>query len=142
MTLRDRIRRWRYVYGWRWRHWWLDTHAGRVTQLTAGMCVVIAIAAGVVHHVVAAALHPEQPHQAVLWWVVWLVVTLVVSLYLALTASKPAAQKSDQQITTPTTKDGQSAVRHYGTVWIDSPAMLAWKVTGRDPIKTKSGGKK
>ena len=140
-SLHARLARLRYVYGWRLRHWWYDTRAGRIAKLSAAACMLIALTAMIAQHAVQAVLHPEAPRQAIIWMVVWLIVTLVVSLYLALTASKPAAQKPDTQVTTPTTKDGQSAVRHYGTVWIDSPAMLAWKITGRDPIKTKSGKK-
>lgn len=143
MKLSACIRRWRYVYGWRLRYWWLDTHSGRHARWTAAVVALLGLGFTTLRAGVAVVV-PEaipQPQTAIIWWIVWVVVSLVVGLAIALSASKPAAQKSDPQITKPVTQDGKSAIRYYGTNWVNEPAMLAWKVTGRDPIKTK-GGKK
>jgi hypothetical protein len=50
-------------------------------------------------------------------------------------------QPAPGQENTPEVEDGQAVIEVYGTVWIDSPFILAWKMVGRDKIKSK-GGKK
>lgn len=132
------IRRWRYVYGWRLRHWWLDTPQGKHAQLTLGVLVLLAMAVGFARAGIAVATDSAQPKQAFIVALVILVVALVVGLALAMSASK-AAKPPDQEVKAPTTQDGRSAVRYYGTNWIEDPAQLAWRVVGRDGIKAKGG---
>lgn len=142
MGLSARIRRWRYVYTWRVRYWWLDTRAGRHARWTCVVLVALGLVVSSVRAGLAVAVPGAvpQPQAAIIWWVVWAVVSLVVGLAIALSASKPA-KPAEAEAKAPTTQDGRSAVRYYGTNWIEDPAMLAWKVVGRDPIKTKSGKK-
>lgn len=141
MGLIARIHRWRYVYVWRIRYWWLDTPAG----LHARFMIVGLAGLGVVGEVVAfavAAARPtpqEHPREAVVWFVVWLVVALVAAVATYMLAGKHAPQS--QTTSTPTTTDGQSVKRHYGTCWVDDSFLLAWKVVGRAAIKS-GGGKK
>lgn len=142
MGLIARYRRLRYVWGWRLKYWWLDTHAGRVAQLTcAGMTFVALIGVGV-HIAILSARPPDpaKPHQAFVWVIFWVIMALTAAVMLLIGTPK-APKPQEQDAKAPTTQDGKSAVRYYGTNWIDQPAMLAWKVTGKDPIKTK-GGKK
>lgn len=141
MGLIARYRRLRYVWGWRLRYWWLDTQQGRHAQRTLAVLVLIgfvvqSVRAGLAVARPASITHPQQ---AILWWVVYLIVAAVVAVAAYLMMPGTKAPDPDQQAKAPTTQDGRSAVRHYGTVWIDDPAMLAWKVVGRDPIKAKGG---
>ncbi|MDR3444694.1 hypothetical protein [Dyella sp.] len=142
MGLMARVKRWRYVYGWRLRYWWIDTPAG----LHARFMLIGFAALGVIGQVVSAAIAAarpvpkDHPHQAIIWFVVWLVIALLAAVASYMLAGKqkaPAAQSAD----TPTTEDGQSVKRHYGTCWVDDSFLLAWKIVGRDPIKS-DGGKK
>lgn len=127
-----------YVWWWRAKHWWLDTRQGKHAQLTLGTLVLLAIAVGFARAGIAVATHPGQPKQSFIVALVILVVALVVGLALSMSSSK-AAKPPDQEIKAPTTEDGRSAVRYYGTNWIEDPAQLAWRVVGRDPIKSKGG---
>lgn len=140
-VIRKRCNRMCYVYGWRLRHWWLDTRAGRVAQLSfAGIGFLGLVGAVVRFAIEAATRQPGQPHEAIIGLIIWIIVAILAAVALSMSASKPA-KPPDDQTNAPTTQDGRSAVRYYGTNWVDDPAMLAWKVVGRDPIKTK-GGKK
>lgn len=142
MELIARIKRWRYVYGWRLRYWWADTPAGLHARFMLIGFVALAVIAQVVSATIAASrpAPKEHPREAFIWFVVWLVVALlaaVASYMLAGRQTAPTTQTSD----TPTTDDGQSVKRHYGTCWVDDSFLLAWKLVGRDPIKS-NGGKK
>ncbi|WP_419669178.1 hypothetical protein ACN28O_03115 [Xylella fastidiosa subsp. multiplex] len=55
-------------------------------------------------------------------------------------APKPEPVKP-QQAQVPTVQDGQAVKHHFGTVWVGDEFILAWKMQGTIPIKTK-GGKK
>ena len=131
-----------YVWYWRVRHWWYDKPGGRVARIAGALLLAVVLtAATIVAGIEAFRPQPAgQPHQAIVWMVVWLIVALVVGLALALTMKQPKPQTPDNT-QTPTTEDGQSAKHFFGTCWGDDSFLLAWKVTGREPIKTK-GGKK
>lgn len=135
------LRRRCYVWSWRARYWWLDTPSGAhahvlVFALAALVVMVQFIYAGI------AALAPRPanaPQESIIWWVVYLIVALVAAGVAY--AMRPKTENANPtQATGPTTEDGQSVVRYWGTHWIDDEFLLAWKIVGRDPIKA-SGGK-
>lgn len=137
------LRRRAYVWSWRARYWWLDTREGLVTNLV--VCVLLALAAVVflVKLIVTAILvpvPPDAPASAIAPWVVQLIIAVVLAAisYALTPKTKPPAPGEDAR---PTVEDGLSVIEVYGTVWIDSPFILAWKMVGRDKIKSK-GGKK
>lgn len=130
----------RYVYGWRLRHWWYDTRQGAQARIV-GLCLLaFAFIAEMIQQAVAAlAPDPQQPHQAVIGVIIVLIVALLVGVALALSMHQNAKPPGDAQVTGPTTQDGKSAPRLYGTCNITNPAELAWKVVGRVGIKQKGG---
>lgn len=142
MELKSTIRRWRYVYGWRLRHWWLDTPSGRHAQWMAAIIALL----GLVAWTVVFTWHWMQPapagapHEAYIVALIALIVAIVAAVVAYANAPKPkdaAPAKKDA----PQTDDGQSAVFAFGTVWVPDSFLLAWKIVGREPIKS-SGGKK
>ncbi|UYK72512.1 hypothetical protein [Xanthomonas sacchari] len=137
---RHGLRRLLYVYSWRMRYWWLDTRAGDLTR--RGSCLVAALVAFVlvVDHLRAPPPPAGSPQQAFVWWVqlIIMVVALLVSSMLSKTdQTKPEVQKAD----IPTTEEGTSFRRIYGTRRVTDPVVLAWQSNGTRPIKAK-GGKK
>lgn len=142
MGLMARIDRWRYVYGWRLRYWWLDTPSGNQAQIatccTAALVVIIELIRMSVAAVMPRPAH--QPQQAIYWWVVQLIILVVSALISYATRPKQqAAAKSD--VKSPNTNDGQMVKHHFGECWEDDSFILAWKVVGTEKIKSK-GGKK
>lgn len=142
MGLIARIRRWRYVYGWRLRYWWLDTPSGLHTRLgLAVVCSLLVIGNAIALAVKVATPPPkDQPQHAVVWFVVWAVIILVSAIIGFLLAAGGAKQQpTAPQGDTPTTDDGQSVRDYFGTCWVDDSFLLAWKLMGRSPIKSKGG---
>jgi hypothetical protein len=142
MGLILRARRACGIWHWRLRYWWLDTPAGRHAQLWAFALSVLATLLQLVRIAVAAVVPPSPgtPRQAVYWWVVQLII-LVVSAAISY-AMRPKTEKPKPAAgEAPTVEDGQAVKHHFGTVWIEDEFILAWKVTGTVPIKSK-GGKK
>lgn len=138
--LRGRVRRARHIWSWRWRYWWLDTKAGAQAQVV--LCCVSALVVVVQFIYMGIAMaspRPAEPQHAIIWWVVYLIVMLVAAAVSYAMRPKPESAKPTQA-QGPTTEDGQSVVRYWGTHWIDDEFLLAWKIVGRDPIKA-SGGK-
>jgi len=140
MGLIATVKRWRYVYGWRLRYWWLDTASGLHARLALS---VIAGIAGVIWAVVlivtpSAPSRANQPHHAIIWFVVWLIVALLVAVAAYMMMGHPKAPNA-QQSDMPTTDDGQSVKHLFGTGWVDDSFLLAWKLVGRSPIKSKGG---
>lgn len=135
------------VWGWRFRHWWYDKRSAAYARI-GGLVVALLIALGLMTRgAVLLTLTPPNavaasaaPHEAIAPIVWALIVALVAAVAMVLLAPKPP-KPPDQKTQAPTTEDGQAAVRYYGTNWCDPIAMLAWKVVGKDAIKTK-GGKK
>lgn len=142
MGLSKRLRRARYVYGWRLRHWWLDTPSGRMAQIMALCLAVLACIMELIRMGIAAMApaDPNKPAQAIYWWVAQLVILAVSAVISA--AMRPKQQKpAVADAPAPSTNDGQYVKHHFGTCWVDDSFVLAWKVVGTSKIKTK-GGKK
>lgn len=138
----QRLARWRYVYGWRLRYWYLDTAAGARAQAWLFAASVLVLLVQLVRLAVAAVLpviRPE-PQQAVVWWVVQLIV-MVVSALVSYATRPKTTEPAKQTAKSPSTEDGQFAKHYLGTCWVDDSFILAWKPMGTEKIKSK-GGKK
>lgn len=142
MGMTMRLQRFRYVYGWRIRYWWMDTQSGARAQLAVrhlAAAAVIIDALGLGSSVVAQrSVH--APQQSFFWFIILLVIMIgaAIASYAARPKSQaPSASPGDA----PSTEDGQMVVHHFGECWIDDSFILAWKVVGTDKIKSK-GGKK
>lgn len=130
------------LYHLRLRYWYLDTESGRRAQLW-GFAVALLVLLVQVVRVVVAALYPParpQPAEAVVWWVVQLIIA-VVSALISYALRPKVEPPKPAEVNTPTTEDGRAIPEVHGTCWIEDEFLLAWKIVGRDPIKT-SGGKK
>lgn len=141
MGLIKTLKRWRHVYGWRLRYWWLDTPNGRHARVLLLVLGFFGSIAEVVVWVVRA-MQPVpamQPHQAINWFIA-IVFGIGVAYLWDLTKGKADKGEADNN-QAPTTDDGQSAKHHFGTCWVDDSFLLAWKIVSRDPIKS-DGGKK
>jgi hypothetical protein len=135
---RTGLRRFRYVYGWRLRHWWFDTRSGALARRAAGVCFALGGLWLGLRALLQPAAHGQQ--QAFLWWVqlIIMAVSMLASYMLSRTSTtKPEVQSYDM----PTVEQGTALKRIYGTYRIKSPVILAWKSAGTTPIKS-SGGKK
>lgn len=140
MGMMDRPMGKAHTWYWRARFWWYDTESGAYAK--AGILVVAAIA-GVLDivklSVTAYRVHTEQqPQQAVIWWVVYLIVALVAAA-LAYALMPKVEQQKPAEPKGPTTEDGQPGILYWGTHRAKDTFLLAWKITGRDPIKGKGG---
>ena len=130
-----------YVWGWRLRHWWLDTREGRVAQVSCAILALLAMVGGVVVAAIRAATTPAgAPHQAIIGIIIVLIVALIAGILIAANQPKPK-EPPPVKADAPTQQDGQSVKHHFGTCRVKDWAILAWKVTGKDPIQT-DGGKK
>lgn len=145
MGLIGRIRHRADVWGWRLRYWYMDTDSGARAQVGGFVVACMVLVLQMVRMAVAAVLpqlQPEAPVRSVYWWVVQLIVLIVaaaISYALRPKMEQPQEQKHDP----PTVEDGTPAKDYFGTCWIDHDDnfLLAWKMVGRDPIRTKSGKK-
>lgn len=143
MGLMARLRRRCAIWQWQARYWWLDTRAGLITNITVCVLLALIAVAAMVRMVVLALLSPaapDAPAAAVAPWLVYLLVA-VVAAAVAYAMAPKAEQPAPGQENTPTVEDGQAVLEVYGTCWIDQEFLLAWKVLGRDQIRSK-GGKK
>jgi hypothetical protein len=141
LTLLAYLRQRRHVWTWRLRYWWLDTPSGAQAHVLA-FCISLLVVIIQIIYAVVAALTPQPanaPRQAIVWWVAYLIVALVAAGVAYALRPKPESAKATEA-QGPTTEDGQSVVRYWGTHWIDDEFLLAWKIVGRKPIKA-SGGK-
>jgi len=133
------MRRARHVWSWRLRYWWLDTPSGAQAHVVVLCISMLIVVAQFIHLGIAAlAPRPAEPQHAVIWWVVYLIVMLVAAAVSYAMRPKPENAKPVEG-QGQTTEDGQSVKRYWGTHWIDDEFLLAWKITGRDPIKAKGG---
>lgn len=131
------------VWSWQARYWWLDTRAGLISNIVVCLLLGLLAIAALVRAVVLAMLSPPSPDApalAVAPGIIYLLVA-VVAAAVAYAMAPKAEQPQAAQENTPTVEDGQSVPEVYGTVWIDQEFLLAWKIVGRDKIKSK-GGKK
>lgn len=143
MGLIGRLRHRCSVWSWQARYWWLDTQAGLVANITVCVLLALIAVAAVVRMVVLALIAPpaaDAPASAVAPWIIYLLVA-VVAAAVAYAMAPKAEQPAPGQENTPTVEDGQAVPEVYGTCWIDQEFLLAWKVVGRDQIRSK-GGKK
>lgn len=141
MGLRRRLDRWWYVWSWRARYWWLDTRQGAMARVAAWSAGVLVVIVELIRNFVAALAPPapHQPREAIVWMVVWLIVALIAAAAVALTMGGKNQPQPARDESTPSTQDGQSVRHHFGTCRVDDSFMLAWKIVGRIPIKTKGG---
>lgn len=141
MGMTSRLRRWHYVWTWRLRYWWLDTRGGRIAQWVGCGAALLVCLAQVARMWMSATMRPPgEPVQAVAWWVVQLVILIISAAISYAMRPKPQAPEP-AKVEAPTVEDGQSVKHHFGTVWVEDEFILAWKLMGTIPIKTK-GGKK
>jgi len=139
------IVRLRYVYDdrmWRLRYWWLDTRQGEIAHVGLFVFSLLVLIGQMVRLAVAALVPPppDEPVKAVYWWVVQLVI-LVVSAAITYALRPKTEPPKPMEGDAPVSEDGTAVTDYFGTCWIDDPFVLAWKMTGTDPIRTK-GGKK
>lgn len=142
-ALLQRLRHRLYVWSWRARYWWLDTPAGAaahtiVCAMGALVVVVQIIYAGIAALTPRPSPDARTPQEAIIWWVVYLIVALVAAA-VSIAMRPKVENKPADQVAGQTTEDGQSVRRYWGTHWITDEFLLAWKITGRDPIKASSG---
>lgn len=142
MGLIASLRRLHYVWSWRIRFWWLDTRQGEWAHwalLALGLLIVLM---QLVRVFVAATVSPSpgEPARAVYWWVVQIIIAIVAAAISYAMRPKPQSA-APTQADVPTTEDGLAAKHYFGECWVEDEFQLAYKVVGRDPIKTK-GGKK
>lgn len=142
MGLIASIRRLHYVWSWRARYWWLDTRAGEIAQIVVLSMLCLLCILQLIKMVVASALPPPpgEPVKSVYWWVIQLIILIVAAVISYAMRPKPQPPKP-QEANAPTVEDGLSVKHHFGTVWVNDEFLLAWKLMGTVPIKTK-GGKK
>lgn len=142
MGLIAHLRRLHYVWSWRWRYWWLDTPSGAQAHRWALGLSLFVLAIQVIRLCIAAALPmpPDAPAKSIYWWVVQLIIAIVAAAVSYAMRPKVEPPKP-QDANVPTVEDGQAVKHHFGTVWISDEFILAWKMMGTIPIKTK-GGKK
>lgn len=143
LNLIRRITKKANVYRWRIRYWWMDTREGELMKRCA--CAVLALA-GVVQIVrmsiaaLASKPPPENPVWAMPSWIIQIIIA-IAALAISYMMRPKTEKPKPQQGKAPTIEDGQSIKHHFGTVWVDDEYLLAWKVTGTTPVKTKSGKK-
>ncbi|MGH8075620.1 MAG: hypothetical protein ACREO4_16340 [Lysobacter sp.] len=142
MGLIDRARAVRYMYTWRVRYWWMDTTGGRRAHIVA-LCIGVLLVIIQMARLAVAALVPPPPGapmKAIYWWVIQLII-LVVAAAVAYALKPDPPKAAERKVESPTVEDGTPIKDHGGTVWIehDDNRLLAWKVVGRDAIKSDSG---
>lgn len=142
MGLTGLAKRWWYVVSWRSRYWWLDTRGGEYAHWALLCIAVLIVIVQLIKMVVAAALPPppDEPVKAIYWWVVQLIIAIVAAAVAYVMRPKPQAP-APQKGEAPTVEDGLAVKDYFGTCWVEDEFLLAWKMMGTIPIKTK-GGKK
>ncbi|HHA2431552.1 TPA: hypothetical protein ACOENN_000524 [Stenotrophomonas maltophilia] len=142
MGLITSIRRLHYVWSWRVRYWWLDTRQGEQAHWVACGLAAVACLVQLLRIVVAATVPPapSEPVKAIYWWVIQIIIAIIAAAISY--AMRPRPQPPQPQAAdAPTVEDGLSAKHYFGTCWVNDEFLLAWKLMGTEPIKTK-GGKK
>lgn len=138
MTERNALQRLAYVYGWRVRHLWLDTNAGR--WLCLGLAAVLLVATGVVLGWGITRPPAPQPERLLgfVWWVhvIWMVVTTLIMMALAPKPKKPEAGTPE----VPTVEDGKGIRMVFGEVWVSDLTVIGHKPMGTKNIRGKKSG--
>lgn len=149
MGLRTLLYRQWYIWSWRVRHWLLDTRQGAIAQILVFVLSIIVWLLAAVRIIVTVAMNPPvatgqlDPVKAafviddIIIYLIVILVAVAVSIAMRPKTSSPAPTEGDM----PTVEDGQPVRDCFGDVWIDDSFLLAWKVVGKTPIRTK-GGKK
>lgn len=142
MGLIRRGRRIFYIWSWRLRFWWLDTRGGMQARVALFCLACLVVVVQLVRMIVMAAMPAPagEPVKAVYWWVVQLIIAIVAAAVSYAMRPKPQ-QPVPQQAKAPTVEDGLAVKDYFGTCWVEDEFLLAWKMMGTEPIKTK-GGKK
>ena len=141
MGLIASVRRLHYVWGWRTRYWWLDTRSGERAHLAIFALALLVVLLQLLRMFAAAVVpSPDEPAKAIYWWVVQLIIAIVAAAISYAMRPKPQPPQP-QAAEAPTVEDGLSAKHYFGTCWVNDEFLLAWKMMGTEPIKTK-GGKK
>ncbi len=132
MTQRTALQRLAYVYGWRLRHLWMDTNAGR--WLCLGLAGVLLVATGVM---LTNALQDGPAGLAAIWpqIIIMIVSTLIM---MALAPNPTDAQKGTAE--SPQVEDGAGIRMVFGEVWIDDPTIVGHKPMGTKNIRGKKSG--
>lgn len=141
----ERIRKLAYVWSWRARYWFLDTEAGQKTRigtLVVSLLVCIADALWILH--LATLPRPAgAPVTAVFVIddIIYYVIILIIAALIAYAMRPKPENAKPQESKSPTTVDGTPVKDYFGTCWIDhdDTHLLAWRMTGRDPIRSKGG---
>lgn len=140
----SRQQRLRYAWGWRLRYWWMDTEDGKKAHLWV-FSIALLVTLGQVARLSALAVMeitapPGEPVMAIADWIVYLII-LVISAAVSYALRPKPENAKPQDYESPTTTDGTPVIDYFGTCWVDheDQFLLAWKITGRDPIKSKGG---
>lgn len=137
----ERVRKRFNVWYWRLRYWWMDTEGGTRAHVGLLCASVLVTVMQLIKVSIAALLPPPpgEPAKSIYWWVVQLIIAIVSAIISYALRPKPKSQPP-AQLDTPTVDDGQSTLEIHGDCWIDEEFILAQKVVGKVPIKSK--GKK
>lgn len=142
MGLIAHLKRRKHVWYWRARYWWMDTRSGEQTHIAVFCLLVLVVIIQFIRMAVAALLPPPpgEPVKAVYWWVIQLIIAVVAAVVAYAMRPKFETQKA-KEVESPTVEDGTAAKDYFGTCVIkhDDNFLMAWKVMGRDPIRSKGG---
>lgn len=136
------VRRRCYVWSWRLRYWYLDTPGGQKARIgTVIVSLLVCVVDALWMLILATAPRPPSaPAHAIADWIIYLIILIISAAISYAMRPKPENAKP-QNVESPTTQDGASAKDYFGTCWIDHEDrfLLAWKMVGRDPIRSKGG---
>ena len=142
MGLTERARYRLDDWSWRLRYWWLDTESGARAHVGMFVVSLLVLAYQIAKLALAALLPPPpgEPAKAIYWWVVQLIIAIVSAILSYMLRPKtPKQAESDPK--GPTVEDGLCVDDHFGTVVVQRPHMLTWKVVRKQKIKQKTGKK-
>jgi hypothetical protein len=141
MGLMNTLRAHAEMWHWRWRYWLLDTPDGQRAHIGMFIVSLLVCVAEVVYGVVMAVAPPAgAPEMAIYNWIIYLIILIISALISYAMRPKPENAKP-QQVESPTTEDGTPVKDWFGTCWIEHEDrfLLAWRMTGRDAIRSKGG---
>jgi len=133
-------RRW-YAWSWRWRYWLLDTRPGQRFHIGSFIVSLLVCAVQIAYMVLVTAVPPPgTPQKSFADWIIYLIILIISALISYAMRPKPENAKPSK-MDSPTTEDGTPTRDYFGTCWIEyeDRFLLAWKIVGRDPIRSKGG---